>query len=120
MRIAIISFGVAAVAVALSACSSVEPLEVAAAPQGTGPKLVQTDQAVIAQKVGTAGLESTPLAWANPSTGSAGVIERIATNNGGGDCRTFVGTEQTLDGVSELSGLACRTSDAHWKLHITE
>lgn len=101
---------------AFSSCSSVEPLDGASASASKPAPSVQTDQTVLASKVGEAEPGVTPLAWANPSTGSAGVIEKIDQKADGSSCRSFVSTSQTLEGVREVSGLACPASDASWKL----
>lgn len=101
---------------ALASCSSVEPLDGTSASVSKPSPAVQTDQTVLASKVGEAEPGVTPLAWANPATGSAGVIEKIDGKADGSSCRSFVSTAQTLDGVKEVSGLACPTNDSSWKL----
>lgn len=80
----------------------------------------QADRALVAEKVGQAGTGVAPLAWANPATGSAGVIEQVDAESGGSDCRRFVSTQRSIDGSTErLAGMACPTSNAHWKLDVS-
>ncbi|MGO8047903.1 RT0821/Lpp0805 family surface protein [Rhizobium johnstonii] len=76
-----------------------------------------TDQTVIAETVGRAAVGSDPLAWANPSTGSAGVIEQIrpGTNDPSG-CRDFVTSKQSLEGATRFNGVAC-PADGSWKIN---
>ena len=99
----------------LTACSTTEPLVTASTAQ---PKTApQTDQAVIAETVGRSEVGLQPLAWANPSTGSAGVIQQIApTVDGGQGCRQFLTTHQTISGSSSLNGVACPSEGNHWKI----
>jgi len=76
------------------------------------------DRAVIADKVGSAPTEVfKPIPWANPGTGSAGVIESIATDTGlDRDCRVFITTRQKLDGTDRVRGIACRSDPKHWTI----
>ena len=99
---------------ALAACSHIEPLET---PQSAiQHQTPLTDQAVIADTVGRGAVGATALAWANPSTGSAGVIEQIDASNDGPDgCRGFVTSRQSLDGMTRFNGVACPSGDS-WKL----
>ncbi|MDM9628442.1 RT0821/Lpp0805 family surface protein [Rhizobium sp. S152] len=104
-----------AVLILLTACSTTEPLVTASTTQPKAPS--QTDQAVIAETVGRSDATMQPLAWANPSTGSAGVIQRIAPVSGGGQgCREFISTHQTISGSSSLNGIACPADENHWKI----
>jgi len=102
---------------ALAACSHTEPLEAPLAQTAVShiaPAV--TDQAVIADTVGRGQVGATALAWANPSTGSAGVVEQIdASNDGADECRAFVTSRQSLDGITRFKGVACPSGDS-WKL----
>lgn len=99
----------------LTACTTSEPFVTASTTQPRSAP--QTDQAVIAEVVGASDAAVQPLAWANPSTGSAGVIQQIepATDADQG-CRKFVTTHQTITGSSSLNGIACPSQDNHWKI----
>jgi hypothetical protein len=99
---------------ALAACSKIEPLET---PLARVPPVAQvTDQAVIADTIGRSPVGATALAWANPSTGSVGVIEEIdASVDGPNGCRRFVTSRQSLDGTTRFNGVACPSGDS-WKL----
>lgn len=100
----------------LTTCASQEPLEVTSTTQPATATTVMTDRAIIAEAVGSAPAGSRPLAWANPATGSAGVIEQVDTNvdeeNG---CRNFKASQQSLDGKTRFDGVACPTGQS-WKL----
>jgi hypothetical protein len=98
------------------ACSHVEPLETSSIRSSSPRAAPVTDQNIIAQTVGNAPAGSTTLAWANPATGSAGVIEQInAVSSGSGGCRQFVTTQQTIVGASRFDGTAC-PSNGLWKV----
>lgn len=104
-------------AAVLVACTHTDPLETSlVAPSATKSAPV-SDQSVIAQAVGNAPADAGPLAWANPSTGSAGVIEKIVNDNREG-CRGFVSSNQGLEGATKFGGLAC-PSDGIWKIAST-
>jgi hypothetical protein len=97
-----------------TACSHTEPLETPLA-QSISHVAPATDQAVIAEAVGRGEVGATALAWANPSTGSAGVIEQINPSNDGPDgCRGFITSRQSLDGITHVNGVACPSGDS-WK-----
>ncbi|TBA53911.1 RT0821/Lpp0805 family surface protein [Rhizobium ruizarguesonis] len=101
----------------LAACSRPEPLQTSTVAPVAATAASITDQAVIAETVGRAAVGSDPLAWANPSTGSAGVIEQVrpGTNNPNG-CRDFVTSKQSLEGVTRFNGVAC-PADGSWKIN---
>ncbi|NKL39186.1 hypothetical protein GFL49_37015 [Rhizobium leguminosarum bv. viciae] len=65
---------------------------------------------------GRSAVGATALAWANPSTGSAGVIEQIDPSNDGPDgCRGFITSRQSLDGITRFNRVVCPSGDS-WKL----
>ncbi|MGR9249946.1 RT0821/Lpp0805 family surface protein [Rhizobium leguminosarum] len=103
-------------ALVLTACSHPEPLQTSTVAPAAASAVPITDQTVIAETVGRAEVGSDPLAWANPSTGSAGVIEQVrpGTNNPNG-CRDFVTSKQSLEGVTRFNGVAC-PADGSWKI----
>ncbi|MBB3565180.1 hypothetical protein FHX06_006550 [Rhizobium sp. BK512] len=105
---------ITAMGAAPAACSQVEPLET---PLARVPLVAPVaDQAVIANTVGRGPVGATALAWANPSTGSVGVIEEIdASIDGRNGCRGFVTSRQSLDGITRFNGFACPSGDS-WKL----
>ncbi|XAZ26006.1 hypothetical protein LVY75_35045 (plasmid) [Sinorhizobium sp. B11] len=98
---------------ALAACSQFELLET---PLARVPLVAPvTDQAVIADTVGRGPVGATALAWANPSTGSVGVIEEIAFSiDGPNGCRRFVTSRQSVDGTTRFSGVPGPSGDS-WK-----
>lgn len=100
----------------LAACSTTEPLVTASIARSEG--VPQTDQAVIAETVGRSEASIQPLAWANPSTGSAGVIQQVGpVANGDLACKQFVSTHQTISGSSSFNGIACPSDGKHWKIN---
>lgn len=100
----------------LAACSHTDPLEVSTVTPTATKVQALTDQAVIANAVGNSPLGADALAWANPSTGSAGVIEQVDAGNYGPDgCRKFVTSRQSLEGTTRFDGVACPSGHA-WKL----
>jgi hypothetical protein len=101
----------------LIGCSHTEPLETSAiSTTSTRAAPPVTDQAIIAEAVGNAPTGVSKLAWANPATGSAGVIERIDTESSSTKgCREFVTSQQSLEGATRFDGIAC-PSDGSWKI----
>ncbi|MGA1800907.1 RT0821/Lpp0805 family surface protein [Rhizobium sp. HT1-10] len=62
-------------------------------------------------------LKGQPLAWANASTGSAGVIDTIVENNATGQvCRQFRTTRHAYDGIANFYGKACLVGDNDWQV----
>lgn len=58
----------------------------------------------------------TPLPWANPETGAAGVITALSEVQGdSGPCRAFSTTRNGFDGIAQFDGRACRF-DGKWVL----
>jgi hypothetical protein len=98
-------------------CSTVEPLDMAATTQSAPALAKLSDQSIIADKVRQGEFGVAPLAWSNPDTGSAGVIEDIGpAESSGSHCRTFITTRRTLAGESRFNGIACPSDDSKWKL----
>jgi surface antigen len=111
IRAAILAF----VTVFAVACSTVEPLD-GSMVTSTPAEKVPSDQSAIAEAVGNAD-PGVPLAWANPATGSAGVIQQIHTGSQIDEqCRSFVTTRRTLSNETVLSGTACRSVGSSWKI----
>jgi hypothetical protein len=114
LKSSILIFGLLASLIA--GCASQEPLEITSATSSTSPIDPATDRSVIAEAVGNASAGTRPLAWANPGTGSAGVIEYIETGAGRENgCRNFTASRQALDGKSRFNGVACPSGQS-WKL----
>ncbi|CAN7597224.1 RT0821/Lpp0805 family surface protein [Rhizobium sp. LjRoot30] len=62
-------------------------------------------------------LEGKPLAWANASTGSAGVISAISEQTQDGTvCRAFETSRHSYVGVANFQGKACLAGDGNWQL----
>ncbi|WP_312861315.1 RT0821/Lpp0805 family surface protein [Rhizobium leguminosarum] len=117
MLLKLIAITLVSPALVLTACSHPEPLQTSTVAPAAASAVPITDQTVIAETVGRATVGSDPLAWANPSTGSAGVIEQIrpGTNDPSG-CRDFVTSKRSLEGVTRFNGVAC-PADGSWKIN---
>jgi hypothetical protein len=76
------------------------------------------DQAAIKNAVSSADLEKAsaqPLAWANPATGSRGVVSKMAEQKDKGQlCRDFSGSRESFDGVTMFSGRTCLVGSGLW------
>ncbi|MBX5237574.1 hypothetical protein HJC00_04535 [Rhizobium sp. NLR22b] len=72
----------------------------------------------MAEVVGRGTVGTKALAWANPSTGSAGVIEQIDTHDRVDGCRGFVTSRQSLEGTARFDGVVCPSGNS-WKLAAT-
>lgn len=111
IRAAILAF----IAILVLACTTIEPfdgLTTTSTPTGRVP----SDQYAIAQAVGNAD-PGVPLAWANPETGSAGVIQEIhSSSQSDKQCRSFITTRRTLSSETVLNGMACRSLGSSWKI----
>ncbi|MCS4095107.1 RT0821/Lpp0805 family surface protein [Rhizobium sp. BK176] len=104
------------IVLSFAGCTSVEPLDTSLTTQST-PQIRQADTSIIAERVGESAVGVEPLAWANPSTGSTGVIEEITVAPGlDGECRNFVTTQRSLQGESRIKGVACHSANAGWKV----
>jgi len=108
--------------VLLAGCTAFQSSDVNTKTNATGQthSVLTEDNSVIAQKVGLApsGLFS-PIPWANPGTGSAGVIESISTDGGvNPGCRAFITSRQRLSGTDRVRGVACQNDPKRWTIDI--
>ncbi len=80
----------------------------------------QSDEVTVRNAVTSADLtklKGQPLAWANASTGSAGVIDTIVENNATGQvCRQFRTTRHAYDGIANFYGKTCLVGDNDWQV----
>jgi hypothetical protein len=78
------------------------------------------DQDTIRNAVSSADLirlGSTPVPWANTSTGSAGVITTINEDSSSGVvCRAFVTSRHAYDGIAKFYGRTCLVGNGQWQL----
>jgi hypothetical protein len=106
----------------LAGCSAFQASDVGGAKNAPrqGPANIAADNSVIAEKIGSAPAGVfTPIPWANPGTGSAGVIESISTDGGLNDgCRAFITSRQRLDKTDRVRGVACQNDPKHWTIDI--
>lgn len=58
-----------------------------------------------------------PVPWANPDTGSQGVIQQVSeVEKSGGLCRQFETSRQAFDGVALYQGETCMKKGGNWVL----
>ncbi len=70
-----------------------------------------------ASSLDLAKLGNSPSPWANPYTGSAGVISSISeTRDNNVICRDFRTTRHSYTGVDSFAGKACLTGSGQWTL----
>jgi len=105
----------------LASITSGEKLVTNSVVEKAKPEGIQdTDADVIKSTVSTAKVETkiTPLAWANPKTGSSGTIVAIDTFMGkhGQRCRGFKTSVDSFMGISFYNGEACQISANEWVL----
>ncbi len=79
-----------------------------------------SDEVTVGNAVTSADISKTagqPLAWANASTGSAGVIDKIVENNDSGViCRQFTTTRHSYVGIAKFAGKTCLVNSGNWQL----
>lgn len=80
---------------------------------------VKTDQQALADAVSGIDLQRRPegpYAWANPVTGTTGVISMITeAGETGAACRDFTTTMHSYEGIALFAGRGCRASEG-WNL----
>jgi surface antigen len=115
LSIALIFVGAALVA----SCTHDDDLQQARTSAHNGPSASVPDVAAIERAMATAPQSrSNSVAWANTTTGSAGVLSYTEnTDASGGTCRTFISSRQSLDGGDTLNGRACAEGDGRWRVH---
>lgn len=58
------------------------------------------------------------VAWASPTTGSAGVLSYTETRDTSGKtCRAFISTRQSLSGGGTVNGQACTEGEGRWRVN---
>lgn len=79
-----------------------------------------SDEVTVRNAVSSADIERTggaPIAWANTSSGSAGVISNIAeTRDNGTLCRDFITTRHSYQGIAQFRGRTCLLQTGEWHL----
>ena len=124
----VLLFAALAVALSTSACSrsglnpakalAIDPVTTATIQPLSADADILADSAIARDVVVEAAAVDfvTPLPWANPETGAAGVITALAeTRNDRGVCRTFSTTRNGFDGVAQFDGQACQVN-GEWEL----
>lgn len=92
--------------------SSITPV---ATPVSVGAEL-QSDEKAIERSLASMALD-TPLPWANPQTGSNGVITSFSESPGNGmPCRNFRTTRHAYDGIAIFAGRVCQTPGMKWQV----
>lgn len=81
---------------------------------------LSTDEDAVARAVATADLTTRPegpFPWANPDTGTTGVISSLQPAPGlAGDCRAFTTSLHRYDGIALFNGTTCRADSGEWRL----
>lgn len=79
-----------------------------------------SDEVTVRNAVSSADVQrigSAPIAWANRSSGSAGVINNIAeTHDNGTVCRDFTTTRHSYQGIAQFEGRTCLLQTGEWHL----
>jgi len=79
-----------------------------------------SDDAALIEAVADVDLERTPkgpFAWANPLTGTTGVIAFVEEDKGeDGTCRRFSTSRRDALGKRSFTGLGCRDADSPWHI----
>lgn len=78
-----------------------------------------SDRRTVRNAVSAADIEAAAKSypWANPQTGTNGVISALQeVRNGSRICRTFQTSRQRFDGVALYNGEACTTGAGEWAL----
>jgi len=107
-----------AIVLRASSCSTTDPLNTSEITSATPPQFASRDNSIIADAVGRASLGDAPMAWANPSTGSAGVIRDVTIAEVRPNCRNFMTTLRTLSGETRTRGVACLQPDGSWDAEL--
>ena len=129
-RRAIAARGLAIIAVAatLSSCTSsldlfggdkVDRMSTGTIPAKRNPTTL-SDEVTVQNAVSSADLSkvsTSPLPWANTTTGSAGVVSSIREgHNQGHICRDFTTTRHSFEGIAQFNGQTCLTNSGDWML----
>ncbi|MGF9562613.1 RT0821/Lpp0805 family surface protein [Neorhizobium sp. JUb45] len=79
-----------------------------------------SDEVTVQNAVSSADLSkvtTSPLPWANTTTGSAGVVSHIReARNQGHICRDFTTTRHSFEGIAQFTGQTCLTNSGDWML----
>lgn len=115
MRIISYSWCMLGLVAALTGCTSMD--DDIAKTSDRRPLIVQ-DRPIIAKAVGSASLDAAkPIAWANTTSGSTGVVTTAALSQGQtGNCRDFASSYQTVSGNEQLTGIACKDQMSQWNV----
>ena len=85
-----------------------------------GKTEASSDETTVRNAISSADLQklgTSPLPWANASTGSAGVVTAIKEESTNGvTCRRFSTTRHSYTGIANFSGRACLVGEANWQL----
>ncbi|WP_028736903.1 RT0821/Lpp0805 family surface protein [Ciceribacter selenitireducens] len=79
----------------------------------------RSDELTVQNAVSSADLSrtSSPLPWANATTGSAGVVTAIEEQKSNGVvCRNFSTTRHSYEGIAYFSGKTCTAGSGQWQL----
>jgi hypothetical protein len=79
-----------------------------------------SDRDAVREAVASAGArlsESVSIPWADPTTGTVGVIISLSQSQStAGTCRSFTTTRHSYEGIALYAGRACKFDGAPWRL----
>ncbi len=104
----------------IASCTHEEDVRQVSLSQYEAPPVsaVAPDAIAIERAMGSAPQsQANGLAWASPTTGSAGVLSYTETRDTNGKtCRVFVSTRQSLSGGDTVNGEACTEGRGRWRV----
>lgn len=87
---------------------------------GQQPPRLSTDEEAVARAVAAADMADRPAGpfpWANPDTGTTGVISSLQpTQEPIGECRAFTTSLHRYDGIALFNGKSCKAETGEWRL----
>lgn len=105
----------------LASCGHDDDVRQAAVPPHATPGVgaVATDAVAIERAMASAlQPQANSVAWASPTTGSAGVLSYSETRDTSGKtCRAFISTRQSLSGGGTVNGQACTEGEGRWRVN---
>lgn len=105
----------------LASCSQNDDVRQASLPPHAAPAVnaVAPDANAIERAMASAPQpQANGVAWASPTTGSAGVLSYTETRDKSGKtCRAFIITRQSLSGGDNVNGQTCTEGKGRWRVN---
>ena len=81
------------------------------------PRLATDEEAVARAVAAAADRAEGPFPWANPDTGTTGVISSLQPiQEPVGECRAFTTSLHRYDGIALFNGKSCKAETGEWRL----